>query len=90
MAAYFIVDLEITDPEGFREYQKLVGPTVERYEGKYLVRGATAETIEGDWQTHRVVVLEFESVEQVKRWYNSEEYAAIKDIRHRTHYNRTF
>ena len=84
MAAYFIVDLDITDPEGFREYQQRVGATIEQYGGKYLVRGAVGETVEGDWQTHRLVMLEFASVEQAKQWLDSDEYGAIKGIRHRT------
>ena len=84
MAAYIIADLDITDLEGFREYQQRVGATIEQYGGKYLVRGEFAETIEGDCHTHRMVMLEFESVEQAKRWFNSEEYVAIAGIRHRT------
>jgi len=84
MAAYVIVDLEVTDPEGFREYQKRAGSTIEQYGGKYLVRGGTYETLEGDWHPHRLVILEFASVEQAKRWYNSDEYAPVKDIRLKT------
>ncbi len=38
MAAYMIVDNEVTDPEGFREYQKRVGSTLESYGGKFLFR----------------------------------------------------
>jgi uncharacterized protein (DUF1330 family) len=49
MAAYVIVDLEVTDSEGFREYQKRAGSTIEHYGGKYLVRGGNHETLEGDW-----------------------------------------
>lgn len=84
MAAYFIVDLDIFDPDGFREYQQKVGATIEQYGGKYLVRGAAGETVEGNWQTHRMVMLEFASLEQATRWLNSEEYQAIIGIRHRT------
>jgi len=84
MAAYMIVDLEITDLEGFREYQKRVGSTLESYGGKFLVRGGNYETLEGDWHPHRLVMLEFPSVEQAKRWYNSDEYAPVKDIRLKT------
>lgn len=84
MAAYMIVDLDITDPEGFREYQQRVGATIEQFGGKYLVRGGTHETLEGDWPLHRLVILEFESMEQVRRWYDSVEYAAISHIRHQT------
>ena len=84
MAAYLIVDLEITDPEGFREYQKQTSSTLEPYGGKYLVRGGNYETLEGDWHPHRLVMLEFPSVEQAKRWYNSDEYASLKEIRLKT------
>jgi uncharacterized protein (DUF1330 family) len=84
MAAYLIVDLEITDQEGFREYQKRVGSTLESYGGKYLVRGGSYETLEGDWHPHRLVMLEFPSVEQARRWYHSDEYAPLKDLRLQT------
>jgi uncharacterized protein (DUF1330 family) len=84
MAAYVIADFEIIDLEGMREYLKQVGATIEHYGGKYLVRGEIGETIEGDWYPHRLVILEFESVEQAKRWYHSVEYASIKAIRYKT------
>jgi uncharacterized protein (DUF1330 family) len=84
MAAYMIVDNEITDPEGFREYQKRVGSTLESYGGKFLVRGGKYETLEGDWHFHRLILLEFPSVEQARRWYQSDEYAPVKDIRLKT------
>ena len=84
MAAYMIVDNEITDPEGFREYQKRVGSTLESYGGKFLVRGEKYEILEGDWHLHQLILLEFPSVEQARRWYQSDEYAPVKDIRLKT------
>ena len=84
MPAYFIVDLEVTDAAGFDEYRKLVPDTIAKYGGRYLVRGGRTETLEGDWQPQRVVVLEFPSVEQAKRWYDSEEYRDPKALRWRT------
>ncbi len=84
MPAYFIVDLEVTDPAGFEEYRKLVPGTIQKYGGRYLVRGGTVETLEGGWQPQRVVVLEFPSLEQAKRWYNSEDYRDPKALRFKT------
>ena len=84
MPAYFIVDLEVTDPAGFEEYRQLVPGTIAKYGGRYLVRGGRTETLEGEWQPKRVVVLEFPSVEQAKRWYDSEEYRDPKALRFRT------
>jgi len=84
MAAYIIVELEVTDPAGFEEYRQQVPATIARYGGRYVVRGGTTETLEGGWQPKRVVVLEFASMEQAKRWYNSEEYRAPKALRFKT------
>ena len=36
------------------------------YGGKYLVRSAPAETVEGSWVPNRLVVIEFESEERAR------------------------
>lgn len=81
MAAYLIGDIEITDPAAFEQYRKEVPATIAKYGGRYIVRGGATETVEGDWRPHRMVVLEFPSMEQAKRWYDSEEYRAPKALR---------
>lgn len=82
MAAYFIVQIEVTDPERYKEYAGLASPTIEQYGGEYLVRGGNFEVVEGEWNRPRVVVVKFSSVEQAKRWYDSPEYQGPKAIRH--------
>jgi len=81
MAAYFIVDLEVTDSAAFEEYRKQVPATIEKYGGRFVVRGGTCETLEGDWHPKRVVVVEFPSMEQARRWYRSPEYAPLLALR---------
>ena len=46
MSAYVIVEIDIVDPTGYEEYKKLASATVEKYGGKYVVRGGAAETLE--------------------------------------------
>ena len=84
MPAYIIVDLEVTDPVNYDEYKKLAGATVEKYGGKYIVRGGQCETLEGDWRPRRLVVLQFENAERARAWLNSPEYAEPRKMRHRT------
>ena len=84
MPAYFIVDNEVTDPAGFEEYRKQVPGTLEKYGGKILVRGGQMQMLEGDWKPKRIVVTEFPSIEQARRWYDSEEYRPLKALRLRT------
>src|ERR1041384_5003264 len=81
MPAYLIVDIEVTDPAVFAEYRQQVPATVEKYGGKFLVRGGNFEVLEGNWKPTRVVVIEFPSMELAKRWCDSEEYRAPKAVR---------
>jgi uncharacterized protein (DUF1330 family) len=84
MAAYILADVDIKDAAGFEEYRKHVPATVEEYGGKFCVRGGRFETLEGTWPLKRLVVLEFPSVEQARRWYDSPEYREPKALRFKT------
>ena len=76
-----IVDVEVTDPEAYKEYTSQVQATVEKYGGRFAVRGGRYETIEGSWQPARIVVLEFPDYARAKAWYDSAEYQAIVPLR---------
>jgi uncharacterized protein (DUF1330 family) len=84
MAAYVIADIEVTDRDGFAEYQQKVPGTIAAYGGRYLVRGGASEVLEGSWSPRRSVVLEFPSMAQLKTWYHSPEYRPLIAIRERT------
>lgn len=83
MTAYVIVDIEVTDPVGYQEYVKLAPPTVTLYGGKYIARGGRTEILEGDWSPNRLVILQFDSIEQAKKWLNSPEYRKARALRHK-------
>ncbi|HLI36300.1 MAG TPA: DUF1330 domain-containing protein [Streptosporangiaceae bacterium] len=83
MPAYVIADIDVHDPETYREYAALVPGTLEPFGGRFLVRGGGHETLEGGWQPGRLVVLEFPSAEHARRWYASGAYAAARAIRQR-------
>ena len=81
MSAYIIVDIDIHDAAGLEEYRKQVPATITKYGGRFIVRGGKFEQLEGEWQPKRLVLLEFPSVEQARRWYDSEEYRPLKAMR---------
>ena len=82
MAAYAIADVEIIDSAKFQEYGGQVPATIEKYGGKYIIRGGTIEKAEGDWEPGRIVVIEFENMNQLKKWYHSQEYSNPMRLRH--------
>jgi uncharacterized protein (DUF1330 family) len=84
MTAYVIVDIDVHDPVGYEEYKKLAPAAVEFHGGKYIARGGRTETLEGEWSPSRLVILQFESIEQAKKWLHSEEYRAARQMRHQT------
>lgn len=81
MPALVLVEVEIHNPELYEDYKKLSLPAVEAFGGKFVVRGFPTESLEGDWNPQRLVVLEFPSVSRAKEWYNSELYTTAKNIR---------
>lgn len=81
MAVYIVVDIEITDPQQYEAYKRLTPATIAAHGGKYLARGGKTITLEGGWQPQRLVVLEFENMERVNEWWNSPEFAALKEMR---------
>ena len=82
MPAYIIVNVEVTNPDAYQEYVAKVGPSIQTYGGRYLVRGGKTEILEGTCVPRRVVVVEFADSAKARSWWNSQEYAAAKSIRH--------
>ena len=81
MAAYAIVQVEVTDPQLMEQYGKVAGATLTEYGGRALVVSDERELIEGTWPNTRTVVLEFPSMKDAKAWYSSEGYAGPKAMR---------
>lgn len=80
--AYVIVDMDVTDPDRYAaDYVPLSGPSVEAAGGRYLARGGETAVLEGDRQPHRTVLIEFESLDAAKAWYDSPAYREARAAR---------
>ena len=84
MPAYVIADVDVTDPAKFEQYRSQVAPTIEKYGGRYLVRGGAAEKVEGEWDPKRLVIIEFDTMEQAREWYYCPEYSGPMKLRHQS------
>ena len=81
MTAYVLAEVEITNPEGYKEYTQLVPGTITQYGGKFLHRGGDVHVFEGAWPKLRRVLIEFPSMDAAKAWYDSPEYEKPKAMR---------
>ena len=84
MAAYVIAHVDVKDPVRYEDYKKMVLPTITAYDGRFLARGGTVESLEGDWRPTRLVIVEFPSAERARAWWASPEYAEAKALRQAT------
>lgn len=82
MTAYVIAVSQHVDNSEVRAYRELAAASIAQYGGRYLVRGALPDALEGSWpMADRMVVIEFPSLERAKHWYTSAEYIQARSMR---------
>jgi len=81
MSGYAIFNIEIKNPDAYKEYVSKVKSIAEKFGGEYIVRGGEYKIMEGKWTYSRTVVIKFPSYDKALNWYNSEEYKPVKKIR---------
>ena len=89
MTAYVIAEIDIRDPELYRDYVKLTPASITRHGGRFLARGGATESLEGA-PAKRVVVLEFANRAAAERWYHSPDYSEARAIREKAAVSRLF
>lgn len=79
MAAYVLAQIDVKNPEGYKDYTAVTPGLIAKHGGKFLVRGGEVETLEGEGAGRRIVLIEFPDKETAKGFYDSPEYQeAIK------------
>lgn len=85
MPVYFIVEIEkIIDRKVYSEYVDKVKNIVEKFGGKYLAGGGKIFAISGDWEPAKIVIIEFDGLEQLRSCFNSPQYRAIAPLREKS------
>jgi uncharacterized protein (DUF1330 family) len=77
MAVYFVVNCAITDQALLDEYLAGAGGTLGLVPIKLLAMDNATKAVEGEPAGERTVILEFESEDGFRTWYDSPEYQAI-------------
>ncbi len=82
MSAYVISEVEVRDEAQAQRYRELASASIQRHGGRYIVRGASPDVPEGEWPSKQVVVMvEFDTMDQLRRWYASDDYAEALALR---------
>ena len=76
MGAYVISEVRIVDDVGGDRYREMAAASIAAHGGRYVVRGALPEALEGAWSDDtRLVIVEFPTADAARAWYSSPEYA---------------
>ena len=81
MSAYVISEVEVRDAAGFEAYRTIAARAIAQYGGRYLVRGGAASVVEGGPLPKTIIVVEFPTMERLREWYDSPEYAEALKVR---------
>jgi uncharacterized protein (DUF1330 family) len=82
MSTYCIFDfIEISDYKKMDIYRNKVGPIVKKFKGRYRAIGSEFKVMEGEWNPVFPVIIEFPSLSQAYKWYDSVEYRELKDLK---------
>jgi len=81
MPAYVVAQLHVTDPEPLGRYAAAVMEVTERFGGRYLFAGPGSTGLEGEPQPDAMAIIEFPSAADARRWYESADYAPLKELR---------
>ena len=77
MSAYVIAEIRIHDRERYDRYRAGFTPVLAQYGGRLLAADEGPQVLEGAWNGHKVIVLEFDDHDSALAWANSAEYRAI-------------
>ncbi len=78
---YLVGMITVDNAAAYKPYIEQATPLVTEYGGRYLIRGGEKNTVEGNAPQDRVVVIEFDDIETVKRFYDDPRYVEIRKIR---------
>jgi uncharacterized protein (DUF1330 family) len=78
---YFFGEFEITDLAAYEVYRTTVPDIISAQGGRILVRGGDPQPLDGAMPQRRFIIVEFDSPEAVRRFYNSDAYRAVLPFR---------
>jgi uncharacterized protein (DUF1330 family) len=79
--AYFLGEFEITDPAAYEIYRAKVPEIISAHGGRILVRGGDPQPLDGTMPLRRFVILEFDSAQAARTFYDSGAYQAVLPFR---------
>lgn len=79
--ALMIIQATVTDKDRYKAYQEGVLPVIEAFGGRFKASGVGLQVLEGAHDGRRLVIFEFPSVERIREFWASPQYAKVRPLR---------
>ena len=90
LPGYVVAEVDARDPEMMAKYGAKVPETLAPFNHHYVILSSKIQALEGEPPKGGVVVIQFDSVEKAREWYDSPAYAAVRPIRQAAANSRIF
>ena len=88
--AFLVAEIKVNDAEGYKAYVAKVPAVTDAFGGRFIVRGGKTESIEGAEPAGRVAIIQFRSMEELKRYWYSPAYQEIAPMRQKMATSRIY
>jgi len=82
--AYLIAEVQVTDPDGWKQYLAALPATLAPFHEKTLARSPAVALDASTPPSGAVAILAFNSMDDLKAWWNSPAYQAIIPLREKS------
>ncbi len=79
---YLIAHIRVQDTEAFEEFKQMSGAAIKAHKGRVLVRNPAPDHREGGAEG-LAIVIEFESLDAARAFYESDAYSEARAVRER-------
>ncbi len=88
--AYLIAEVQVTDPDGWKQYLSALPGTLAPFHEKTLARSPAVALDASTPPSGAVAILAFNSMDDLKAWWNSPAYQAIIPLREKSAKTRVY
>lgn len=89
MSAFMLVEIMVKDEALYADYMARIPPVIAKYRGRYVVRSSRVTPVAGGWKPDRIILMEFDTLDDLRACFRSPDYAALAPLREQSTVTRS-
>jgi uncharacterized protein (DUF1330 family) len=89
MSVYMLVEITVKDQALYDRYLEQIPAVIRKYKGRYVVRSSKITPNSGGWKPDRIILMEFDTLAELRACFSSPEYKAFGPIREQSTITRS-